>query len=114
MVKESVKTKREIKATTRELGNIVGDLNRNMNIAKAHYLMLTDKVNGIEMYISHGNAQVQGSLRQRKQLNVGIQADETDIVREIAQRKKDINKEIQDASDVNAGCEGLRPILDHH
>ncbi|KAK9692445.1 hypothetical protein QE152_g35163 [Popillia japonica] len=42
-----------------------------------------------------------------------IQAEETDIGRKIAQRNKNINKEIEDAIDVNAGWKGLTLILDH-
>ncbi|KAK9721686.1 hypothetical protein QE152_g20786 [Popillia japonica] len=85
-VKESTKTKTEIKAVTRELVNIVGNLGRKIDVLKAHYTAITEKADSYEEQIARTLQEPERPLPPQCN-SVGVQAEEREIVNEISQKK---------------------------
>lgn len=99
----TAKTKNEIKTASSELGHAVKILNKKANELKQIQ----------EELPSACNAQVQEKTEQLARSSVGVQANETDIVLELAQRRKDVTKEIVEAMGEEAGWEKLAAVLDY-
>lgn len=107
-VKISTKTKVEIKSITRELSDIVGNLNRKMDILKVNYLLLSDKARQQEK----PTVQMLESTPLKELRSIGIQAEEKEIMNEVLNQKKEILKDVERELEYKNGWEGLAKIID--
>ncbi|KAK9674993.1 hypothetical protein QE152_g40726 [Popillia japonica] len=116
LVKESTKTKTEIKAATRELVNIVGTLGRKMDILSVHYTALVNKVSQAEQTtkaIDSEKGRNQACVQEKKEYcSIGVQADGDEIALEMEKCKVDLAKEIKNIFEDNEGWKGLSKIID--
>lgn len=102
-IKETPKTKTEIKTVSRQLVDIVVNLSRKVEVLKAHHEILMGKAAAYDKQIS----------KAQDQITVGVQAEENEIVEEILKKKEDVSKEIERTICENTGWDGLSKILDH-
>ncbi|KAK9747267.1 hypothetical protein QE152_g5453 [Popillia japonica] len=127
LVKESTKTKTEIKAATRELVNIVGTLGRKMDILSVHYTALVNNVSQVEQTtktIDSEKERNQPCVQEKKEYcSIGVQADGNEIALEMEKYgneialemekcKVDLAKEIKNIFEDNEGWKGLSKIID--
>ncbi|KAK9708702.1 hypothetical protein QE152_g27067 [Popillia japonica] len=110
-VKESTKSKTEIKAVTRELVNIVSPLGRKIDVLKAHYTAITEKADSYEEQIAR-TIQEHDRAPPPQCNGVGVQAEEREITKEISQKKDDEVKQIQRTLNEGAGWDELSEIID--
>lgn len=106
-VRESTKTKIEIRTTTRELVNIVGILNRKMAVMKSSY---EDLIAGQHERENLTKTAGDEAVKERK--DMGTQANENDIKRELAQLRENQEKHIESQIEAQLGWKGLEGIID--
>lgn len=109
MVKESTKTKTEIKSITRELVGIVGNLNRKVDILKAGW----NDGGALRQKGQTAPTNVQTDrIAQKSTASVGVQADESDIKQEMVQQKADMDNKIEKTIESKLCWDGLSKIID--
>jgi Zinc knuckle len=104
LVKESTKTKTEIKTATWELHGIVGNLNKKMNVLKA-------KQDTIATY--DDKKQEEKQTRQETR-TISTQVCEEDIRTELSVQNGKIQREIEAALEQKVGWPGLSKFLDQN
>lgn len=90
-MKESSKTKNEIKSVTRELVNIVGLLNRKVDVIKAYH-SIQEATTYHGKRIAQSNETNETSLKPTN--TVGIQTSEDEILQDTARQREDVTKEM--------------------
>ncbi|KAK9695523.1 Zinc knuckle [Popillia japonica] len=113
LVKESTKTKTEIKIATRSLVNIVSNLSRRIDTLKVHYEILLDKVDA-QQKPKHDSIQEQGRLPLTKVTSVGVQAEENEIAQEMQHKNAEAISQIECELNEKTGWDGLAKIIDHN
>lgn len=111
-IKVSTKTKTEIKSITRELNNVLGNLNRKMNILKTSYTDLNTEVIGYRKVMTNtSQTNHTGTQTEVEKRSIGTQADEEEIKNELTRRKANMEQKIE--SEIRSKTwEGLSKVLD--
>ncbi|KAI4470019.1 reverse transcriptase [Holotrichia oblita] len=104
LVKESTKTKVEIKHMTRELAYLVNNLEKSINKYQAQHDCIQHK--------RHTKALEVGTQTETVGKSVGIQAERSDIELERQKVEAEIRNEFKMALDSDSGFAGLTKLLD--
>ncbi|KAI4465066.1 aspartyl/lysyl-trna synthetase [Holotrichia oblita] len=104
LVKESTKTKVEIKHMTRELAYLVNNLEKSINKYQAQHDCIKHK--------RHTKALEVGTQTETVGKSVGIQAERSDIELERQKVEAEIRNEFKMALDSDSGFAGLTKLLD--
>lgn len=111
LVKEKTKTSLEIRAATRELNNMVENLNRKAAILKVNHNSLVAKVKEHEKSAAMQANEDTGTRKESK--SIGVQAEDDDIKITLSQQREDCCREIESQMEEKTGWTGLSKIIDH-
>lgn len=112
-VKLSTKTKTEIKAITREVADIAISLNRKMAVLNTSHTQMMRKIeeqDRLDKTKMGDETTVQKNIPSSQ--NIGVQADESDIIREISELKDEIRNKVETQIATRAGWTGLERVID--